>query len=128
MKKSKEIPTDSELNILRVLWERGDSTIKEIHEALPQNTGYTTTLKFVQIMREKKLVERLNEKRPHYYKALAKQASTEKKLLTSWIGKLTQGTAASLAIKALDTHSVSNEELAELRSLLDKIEEKNKGA
>jgi len=126
MSNEKAIPTDAELNILNVLWARGESTVKEVHEALPQNTGYTTTLKFMQIMREKKLVERTSEKRPHLYKAKAPQKSTETKLLTSWIGKLTQGSAASLAMKALDTHPVSDEELVELRDLLNKIESKNK--
>ena len=125
MKKENHIPTDSELAILNILWERGDSTVKEIHEALPQKTGYTTTLKFVQIMRAKELIERINEKRPHYYKAAVPQQGTETKLLSNWIGKLTQGTAASLAIKALGSHPVSNEELSELRDLLDKIEEQN---
>ena len=125
MNKDKAVPTDSELNILNVLWKRGESTVREIHEALTQKTGYTTTLKFIQIMREKKLVERISEKRPHTYKALAPQKSTETKLLSSWIGKLTQGSAASLAMKALDMHPVSNTELTELRDLLDKIEKKN---
>ncbi len=119
------LPTNAELAILNILWETGKSTVKEIHEKLDSGKGYTTTLKFVQIMREKKMVERLSDSRPHQYRALAEQAKTEKSLITTWVDKLMGGSAASLAMKALGNGSVSNDELNELRTLLNEIEDKN---
>ena len=76
-------------------------------------------------MREKKLIKRVSEDRPHRYSAIAKQKTTEKNLLTQWMNKIGMGSAASLAMKALGSHPISNEELSELRDLLDSIEQKN---
>lgn len=118
-------PTNAELAILKILWQRGTSTIKEVHEALPQNKGYTTTLKFMQIMRDKNLVERVCESRPHRYRAAVLQKTTEKKILSQWIDKLSHGSAAGLAMKALDGNKVSSEEIQQLREILDQIEENN---
>ncbi len=122
---AKNLPTNAELAILNILWSKGKATVKQIHEELDSGKGYTTTLKFVQIMREKGMVERESESRPHLYSAVVEQSQTEKSLISTWMGKLMGGSAASLAMKALGSSQVTNEEVSELRSLLDSIEEEN---
>ncbi len=125
MKKKNSIyPTDAELSILKLLWLQGDLKVKEVHESLEKKSGYTTILKFMQIMLEKGLIKRLSEKRPHIYRAVAKQSDVERSLLGNWMDKLCKGSAAELAMKALGTRPVSKDDLAELRSLLDDLEEK----
>ncbi|MFT5633357.1 MAG: BlaI family penicillinase repressor [Rubritalea sp.] len=129
MKKVKHIyPTDAELSILKILWLQGDLQVKEVHERFEKKAGkkvgYTTVLKFMQIMLEKGLVMRLSEKRPHVYRAVAKEVDVERSMLGSWMDKLCKGSASELAMKALGTRPVSKDELAELRCLLDDLEEK----
>ncbi len=123
--KKKTTPTDGELEILKILWKNPKSTVKEVHESLPAAKGYTTTLKIMQNMQEKELIERICEKRPHRYSALVSQSKTQKNLLSKWMDKLTSGSAAEFAMKAIDSKPISNDEVAQLRELLDQIEEKN---
>ena len=128
MKKHPINPTDAELSILKTLWLKGDMQVKEVHEEFSRNAkkeaGYTTVLKFMQIMLEKGLIKRLSEKRPHIYRAIAKQSDVEKSLLGTWMDKLCKGSAAEMAMKALGVRPVSKQELAELRDLLDDLEKK----
>ncbi len=119
-------PTDGELAILRVLWERGDSTVREVHETLnrhePEGTGYTTVLKLMQIMTEKGLVERDESQRAHVYRARATEQRTQRQLVTDLVDRAFGGSPARLAMQALSAKKTSPEELAELRRLLDTLE------
>ncbi|WP_018968741.1 BlaI/MecI/CopY family transcriptional regulator [Rubritalea marina] len=123
--RKKPTPTDSELDVLNLLWQQAEQTVKEVHENLAAAKGYTTTLKIMQIMQEKQLIERVCEKRPHRYRALVSQKKTQTSLLSQWMDKLTSGSAAEFAMKAIDSKPISNDEVAQLRDLLDQIEEKN---
>jgi predicted transcriptional regulator len=120
-------PTDAELGILRVLWERGPSTVREVHDVLHKDeaggSGYTTVLKLMQIMTDKGLVERDESQRAHVYKARATQQKTQRQLVTDLVERAFGGSPAQLALQALSTKKTSREELAELRRLLDSLEE-----
>jgi predicted transcriptional regulator len=119
-------PTDAELAILRVLWARGPSTVREVHEVLhkdEQGGGYTTVLKMMQIMTDKGLVERDESQRAHVYTAKATQQKTQRQLVTDLVERAFGGSPAQLAMQALSAKKTSREELAELRRLLDTLEE-----
>jgi predicted transcriptional regulator len=118
-------PTDAELGILQVLWERGPSTVRDVHEALnkgEEGTGYTTVLKLMQIMTEKGLVKRDESQRAHVYSARATQQKTQRQLVTDLLDRAFGGSPARLAMQALSTKKASAGELAELRKLLDTLE------
>ncbi len=121
-------PTDAELEILSVLWRRGPSTVREVHEELAaaRPTLYTTVLKLMQIMAEKGLVERDESQRAHVYSARATQQKTQRQLVTDLLERAFGGSPARLAMQALSTKKASAEELAELRQLLDTLEEEEK--
>jgi len=121
-------PTEAELEILKVLWKLKEATVRDVHEALGGKSGYTTVLKFMQIMQEKKLITRMGEKRPHRYKAAVAQQKTEKKIIGGWIDKIASGSAAEMAMKALGARSVSKSEIQELRDLLDELEKGDEDA
>lgn len=116
-------PTDVELGLLRVLWARGPSTVREVHEALQDGSGYTTVLKMMQIMTEKGLVVRDESQRAHVYSARATQEKTQRQLVTDLVDRAFGGSPAQLAMQALSTKKTSPEELAELRRLLDSLEQ-----
>ncbi len=116
-------PTDAELAILRVLWARGASTVREVHEALQDGTGYTTVLKLMQIMTEKGLVVRDESQRAHVYSARVTQEKTQRQLVTDLLDRAFGGSPAQLAMQALSAKKTSPEELAELRRLLDSLEQ-----
>ncbi len=118
-----KLPTDAELGILRVLWERGPSTVREVHEALKDGSGYTTVLKLMQIMTEKGLVVRDESQRAHVYSAQATQQKTQRQLVTDLVDRAFGGSPAQLAMQALSSKKTSPEELAELRRLLDTLEQ-----
>lgn len=122
-------PTDAELGILRVLWERGPCTVREVHDVLHKDeqggSGYTTVLKLMQIMTDKGLVERDESNRAHVYKARATQQKTQRQLVTDLVERAFGGSPAQLALQALSTKKTSREELAELRRLLDTLEEES---
>jgi BlaI family transcriptional regulator, penicillinase repressor len=119
-------PTEAELSILRVLWERGPSTVREVHEALYQGTeiGYTTSLKLLQNMLGKGLVSRDDEPRQHVYRAAVSKQRTLNALVRAWIDKAFAGSSAALAIQALDAKPARREELARLKELIRKIEQR----
>lgn len=118
-------PTDAELAILRVLWERGASTVRQVHEALAtRETGYTTTLKLMQIMADKGLVKRNETARTHVYSAIAGQEQTQRQLVQDLVDRAFGGSAAQLVLRALSADAASDDELKEIRKLIDDYREK----
>jgi len=117
-------PTKSELAILRVLWERGPLSVRDVQGALSVSkpSGYTTVLKLMQIMTEKGLLERDDSVRPQLYKARHKQAHTQKHLLRDFIDRAYGGSVKALVLHALSTKKPSAKDLEELAALLDKFE------
>ncbi len=115
-------PTDSELEILQILWRKGPATVREIHEELSKDVGYTTTLKIMQLMFEKGLVTRTEEGRSHLYTALAQETSTQQTLLERFIDNTYRGSASRLVMQALGNQNVSREELDEIKKLIQSLE------
>lgn len=125
MARSQPRPTDAELAILRVLWERGASTVRQVHEALAtRETGYTTTLKLMQIMADKGLVKRNETARTHVYSAIAGQEQTQRQLVQDLVDRAFGGSAAQLVLRALSADAASDDELKEIRKLIDDYREK----
>ena len=112
-------PTDAELAILRVLWSRGPSTVREVAEVLGREAGYTTVLKLLQIMTEKKLVVRDESARTHIYQAAYSEDQTQRHLVSDLISRAFDGSAAKLVMQALSSGKASPAELEEIRKLLD---------
>jgi predicted transcriptional regulator len=125
MARSTARPTDAELEILRVLWERGPSTVRQVHESLSsaRETGYTTTLKLMQIMADKGLVTRDESSRTHVYTPRASQETTQRQLVNDLVQRAFGGSAAELVLRALATHETSADELDEIRRLIDEARE-----
>jgi BlaI family penicillinase repressor len=126
------LPTDAELDILRVLWGRGPSTVREVHELLNDERpaeavgaarGYTTTLKLLQIMHEKGLVARDDTRRTHVYSAAQAPERTQSSLVSDLLERAFGGSAGKLVLQALSTKPASGEELREIRKMLDALEE-----
>ena len=117
-------PTDSELEILTVLWSRGPSTVRDIHETIAARkpTQYTTVLKVLQIMAEKGLVRRNEEQRAHVYEAARPREWTQKQLAGDLLQRGFNGSAARLMQGALSSRKTSKAELAEMRKLLEEFE------
>jgi len=117
-------PTASELEILQVLWTRGPSTVREVHEALSQQkpVGYTTVLKLLQIMTAKGSVRRNEEQRAHVYEACQPATETKRQLVGDVLQRVFEGSASDLMIHALEGRPTSKKELEELRQLLDEYE------
>ncbi len=117
-------PTASELEILRVLWERGPSTVRDVHEALREkkDLGYTTVLKLLQIMTAKGTVRRNEAQRAHVYEACQPATETKRQLVGDVLQRVFEGSASELMIHALEGRRTSKEELGELRRLLDEYE------
>ena len=117
-------PTDAELEILKVLWRRGPSTVREVFETLGENktTGYTTVLKFMQIMAEKGLVVRDESERAHRYEPAAPEDETQRRLVGDLLRKAFDGSAKKLVMQALSAERASASELDEIRRLLDELE------
>lgn len=117
-------PTESELALLRVLWELGPSTVRRIWERIPESErpGYTTVLKFLQIMTTKGLVERDDSERAHIYRVRMTQDQTQSQLVGDLMDRAFRGSAARLAMQALSTRPASRDELAEIRRMLDNLE------
>ncbi|WP_257312530.1 BlaI/MecI/CopY family transcriptional regulator [Geothrix fuzhouensis] len=117
-------PTDAELAILRVLWERGPSTVRQVFEVLSadRELGYTTALKMLQIMHEKGLVQRDVTDRTHVFSATQTQVQTQRNLLGDLLDKAFGGSSLSLVMQALATRKASREDLAEIRRMLDQAE------
>ncbi|MFD2999995.1 BlaI/MecI/CopY family transcriptional regulator [Pontibacter toksunensis] len=117
-------PTESELEILQVLWQHGPSTVRLVHEELSRTkeVGYTTTLKLMQIMAEKKMLEADKTSRSHVYRPLMEEEQTQQQLLDRFMDAAFRGSASKLVMQALGNSNTSKEELDEIRNLLDKLE------
>ncbi len=118
------MPTDAELEILTVLWQRGLCTVREVHEQLSasREMGYTTVLKLMQIMAEKGLVRRDERQRAHVYEARLAQEQTQQQLVGDLLERAFDGSAMSLVMQALQTKRASAAELSQIRDLLDEFE------
>lgn len=123
-------PTESELAILSVLWDRGAQTVRQVHEEISKEkpSGYTTTLKLLQIMREKGLVTRDETARSHVYRAAIPESKVQQSLLDTLLERAFGGSTRKLVLRALSTKKASREELAEIRKYLDEMERKQKGS
>jgi predicted transcriptional regulator len=121
MKNSPPKPTDAELSILQVLWRNGPSTVKTVQEALAKRTGYTTALKFLQIMTEKGLVRRNESQRAHVYEAACPKEDTQQQLVAGLLKRAFAGSTSQLVMRALSAKKASAGELAEIRRLIDKL-------
>lgn len=121
-------PTEGELAILRVLWEGGPRSVRDIQQVLNEArpTGYTTVLKLLQIMTEKGLVDRDEKVRPQIYRARYSQEKTQKQLLQDLLQRAFGGSVRALVLQALATEKTPAKELAELESLLDRMEGESK--
>lgn len=119
-------PTDAELTLLGVLWQRGPSTVREVHDSLPGNRGYTTTLKLLQNMTDKGLVRRDESRRSHVYAAAVAAERTQRQLLRDLLQRAFGGSPARLVVQALSSQPATAEELAEIRRVLDSLEAKSK--
>lgn len=129
MKKEKTIrPTESELEILEILWRHGPAPVRFVNERLNERrrVGYTTTLKIMQIMAEKGLLQRNEERRSHVYTALARESETQRALLDRLLASAFGGSAMKLVMQALGTHRASAEEISRIREFLDHIEGEGK--
>jgi predicted transcriptional regulator len=117
-------PTPAELAILRVLWQRGPSTVREVHATLSENRsgGYTTVLKMLQIMSDKNLVTRDESQRAHVYSARLAESQTQRQLVRDLLERAFDGSAMKLVMHALADRKSSPEEIGRIRQLLDEIE------
>jgi predicted transcriptional regulator len=116
-------PTESELEILQVLWTKGLASVRDVHEELlaTKEAGYTTTLKLMQIMHEKGLVKRDDSIKTHIYQAAVSREKTQKHLLGKMIDTLFGGSPTQLVMQALGNHKASDVELEEIQKLLDNL-------
>lgn len=116
-------PTEGELEILQVLWDKGKATVREVHETILQtkDAGYTTTLKLMQIMFEKGLVARDDSAKTHIYQAAVSREKTQKQFVGRMITSLFGGSSSQLVMQALGTNSPSKAELDEIQKLLDNL-------
>ena len=127
-KKKLPKPTEAERAILRVLWTRGPSSVRQVQQQLAaqRGTGYTTTLKLMQIMLEKGLVNRDDSQHAHIYQAAVPRGSTQKQIVRDLLTQLFDGSAQQLVMQALSAKKSSPAELAEIRNLLDELEREHK--
>jgi len=116
-------PTESELEILQILWKKGNASVRDVHEELlaTKEAGYTTTLKLMQIMHEKGLVKRDDSIKTHIYQAAVSKEKTQKHLLNKMIDTLFGGSPGELVMQALGNHKASAEELEEIQKILDNL-------
>ncbi|MFL5744955.1 MAG: BlaI/MecI/CopY family transcriptional regulator [Niastella sp.] len=116
-------PTESELEILQILWKKVNASVRDVHEELLQTkeAGYTTTLKLMQIMHEKGLVKRDDSIKTHIYQAAVSKEKTQKHLLNKMIDSLFGGSSGELVMQALGNHKASAEELEEIQKILDNL-------
>jgi predicted transcriptional regulator len=114
-------PTDAELAILRILWDRGPSTVRQVHEilGLERQAAYTTALKLLQIMTEKGLVERDERDRTHIYRARLSEETTQRQLVRDLVDRAFAGSSSKLVLQALATKRASAEELRDIRKAID---------
>ena len=121
-------PTEVELAILRVLWDLGPSSVRAVHDALRaaparSGTGYSTTLKMMQVMHEKGLLRRDDSRRPQVYRATAAEAQTQRRIVDDLIRRVFGGSARKLVLRAVESEHITPEDLAEIRKLLDSADD-----
>ncbi|NCT94757.1 MAG: BlaI/MecI/CopY family transcriptional regulator [Chitinophagaceae bacterium] len=116
-------PTESELEILRVLWDKSAATVREVHEVLSEHkdSGYTTTLKLLQIMFEKGLVKRDDSSKTHIYRANVSRENTQQQLVGKMIDSLFGGSSTQLVMQALGNQTPNKEELEAIQQMLDNL-------
>jgi predicted transcriptional regulator len=119
VRRASKRPTDAELAILRVLWARGPSTVREVAQEMDRESAYTTILKFLQIMTDKGLVSRDESPRTHVYEAVLSEGETQRQLVRDLLDRAFDGSAAKLVMQALASKKTSRKELDEIRKLLD---------
>ena len=121
-------PSNAELEILRILWRNGPQTVREVHDALKaeRDVGYTTVLKTMQVMAEKKLVTRNESQRSHVYAAAVEEKSIKRKLVSDLLDKAFDGSMAQLVMQALSDKRASQEDIRQIRKLLDENSRKSK--
>jgi len=119
-------PTEAELELLQMLWDRGPSTVREIFERLAGKRGYTTVLKHFQIMFDKGLVERERDGQSHRYRALASEQDTQRGIVRHLVDGAFRKSSHALVMRALDERETSVEELQEIRRLIDRLENEQK--
>jgi BlaI family penicillinase repressor len=119
-------PTESELEILQILWEKKQCTVRDVHEILTTNkeAGYTTTLKLMQIMHEKGLVKRDTSAKTHIYSPLVNQQKTQQHLVRKMIDDVFNGSASRMVMQALGNQSASNDEIDAIKKYLDELSKK----
>lgn len=120
MRRFRRKPTNAEVDILRVLWSRGPSTVREVAREMGREGAYTTILKLMQNMAAKRLVNRDESSRTHVYAAASPEHETQRQLVADLIDRVFAGSAAKLVMEALATRNPSPQELAEIRRLLDR--------
>ncbi len=125
MAKKNQKPTDAELEILGTLWEIGPATVRQVHDRLSQtrDIGYTTVLKLMQIMTEKELVTRDETNRSHLYRAKRRAEVTQKQLIADLVQRAFGGSTEKLVMRALAAKKTSREEIAQIRKMLDELDE-----
>jgi BlaI family penicillinase repressor len=122
-------PSDSELEIMQILWEKGPLTVREVNEFLNQQrrVGYTTTLKIMQIMSEKKMLIRDTRQRSHIYTPTVESGDIQTNILDHVIKTAFRGNSTSLVLRALGNNSASPAEMEEIKALIEEMEKKNNG-
>ena len=120
------IPSEAEFGILTVLWHRGPSTVREVHEELAKPTGYTSTLKQMQVMHEKKLLRRSEKFRSHVYDAAITREEAQSRFAADLMNRVFEGSARNLVLGALTAQRASPEELEQIQRLFDKFEQRKK--
>lgn len=120
------IPSEAEFGILTVLWQRGPSTVRDVHEALAKNVGYTSTLKQMQVMHERGLLRRSEKFRSHVYAAAITREEAQARFAGDLMNRVFEGSARNLVLGALSAQRASAEELEEIRRILDRFEKRKK--
>ena len=125
-KKAKQQPTEREVEILKILWDNGPSTVRQVNEAMNkfETIGYTTTLKLMQIMAEKGLLVRDESKFKHVYKPAASEEKTQNQLVNNLLEKVFSGSAEKLVMRALSAKNISSKELKRIKKMIEKREVK----
>jgi predicted transcriptional regulator len=119
-----QLPTEAELEILNILWAQGPSTVRDVHNLIARDTGYTTVLKQMQVMAEKGLLERSERFRSHVYEPRIAKEQTQQRLARNLLHRAFDGSAKNLVLGALSSQKVSPAELAEIREILDRYEKR----
>jgi BlaI family penicillinase repressor len=124
-RKASQQPTEVELRILTVLWERGASTVREVHDSRQNRaTGYSTTLKMMQVMHQKGVLKRDDSVRPQIYRPARSQTRTQQGMVDQLVSRAFGGAAGRMLVQALSSAKVSDEDLAEIKALIEQMEEK----